>query len=308
MPPEAISATRSGRHGDASGCWWPVNHPASPTCSLRGFAADVSRRPKALSLAYGIESYVVLRDIWGASYREVEAVATTFVAGDRPLPQSLSASGAPSERSRVLQPRSGARPTSLGNTHAPMTPEETVAPLQDVRKADRLSGPQASRPAPRRRGRGARVIDAAVDVALHVPEQSGSERNVADGARSKAWAAKGRARTAGRGWTRDHPRASHLCILGEDGQLREPRIRTTPERFAAVLGDRPRARTSSRPRPRARGGDRPRGLRGGLRANRSAIGIAAPVARQSPSSGLHTRQCTLALSSVPCRKYLLLYA
>ena len=30
---------------------------------------------KALSLVYGIESYVVLRDIWGASYREVEAVA-----------------------------------------------------------------------------------------------------------------------------------------------------------------------------------------------------------------------------------------
>ena len=112
----------------------------------------------------------------------------------------------------------------------------------------------------------------------------------------------GRSRVA-----RDHPRASHLCILGEDGQLREPRIRTTPERFAAVLGDRPRARTSSRPRPRA-SGDRPRGLRGGLRANRSAIGIAAPVARQSPSSGLHTRQCTLALSSVQCRKYLLLYA
>ena len=30
---------------------------------------------KALSLVYGIESYVVLRDIWGASYREVEVVA-----------------------------------------------------------------------------------------------------------------------------------------------------------------------------------------------------------------------------------------
>jgi transposase len=39
-----------------------------------------------------------------------------------------------------------------------------------------------------------------------------------------------------------HKMESQLCILGEDGQLREPRIRTTPERFAAVLGDRPRAR------------------------------------------------------------------
>jgi hypothetical protein len=39
-----------------------------------------------------------------------------------------------------------------------------------------------------------------------------------------------------------HKKESQLCILGEDGQLREPRIRTTPERFTAVLGDRPRAR------------------------------------------------------------------
>jgi hypothetical protein len=30
---------------------------------------------KALSLIYGIESSVVVREIWGASYREVEAVA-----------------------------------------------------------------------------------------------------------------------------------------------------------------------------------------------------------------------------------------
>jgi AcrR family transcriptional regulator len=34
---------------------------------------------KALSLVYGIESYVVLRDIWGASYPEVEAVARWMV-------------------------------------------------------------------------------------------------------------------------------------------------------------------------------------------------------------------------------------
>jgi transposase len=39
-----------------------------------------------------------------------------------------------------------------------------------------------------------------------------------------------------------HKKESQFCILGEGGQLSEQRIRTTPERFAAVLGDRPRAR------------------------------------------------------------------
>jgi transposase len=39
-----------------------------------------------------------------------------------------------------------------------------------------------------------------------------------------------------------HKKESQVCILGEGGELREQRIRTTPERFAAVLGDRPRAR------------------------------------------------------------------
>ena len=39
-----------------------------------------------------------------------------------------------------------------------------------------------------------------------------------------------------------HKMESQLCIVGEEGQLSEPRIRTTPVRFAAVLGDRPRAR------------------------------------------------------------------
>ena len=39
-----------------------------------------------------------------------------------------------------------------------------------------------------------------------------------------------------------HKKESQVCILGEDGELSERRIRTTPERFAAVLGERPRAR------------------------------------------------------------------
>ena len=39
-----------------------------------------------------------------------------------------------------------------------------------------------------------------------------------------------------------HKNESQLCILGEQGERKEQRIRTTPERFAAVLGERPRAR------------------------------------------------------------------
>ena len=47
---------------------------AAPLASTLGPEA-YDRLLKALSLLYGIESYVVLRDIWGASYREVESVA-----------------------------------------------------------------------------------------------------------------------------------------------------------------------------------------------------------------------------------------
>jgi transposase len=39
-----------------------------------------------------------------------------------------------------------------------------------------------------------------------------------------------------------HKTDSQVCIVGEGGELREQRVRTTPERFAAVLGERPRAR------------------------------------------------------------------
>jgi transposase len=39
-----------------------------------------------------------------------------------------------------------------------------------------------------------------------------------------------------------HKRESQICILAEGGELIECRIRTEPERFAAVLGGRPRAR------------------------------------------------------------------
>ena len=39
-----------------------------------------------------------------------------------------------------------------------------------------------------------------------------------------------------------HKRESQICILAEGGELIEQRIRTEPERFAAALGERPRAR------------------------------------------------------------------
>jgi transposase len=39
-----------------------------------------------------------------------------------------------------------------------------------------------------------------------------------------------------------HKKESQICILAEGGELIEQRIRTEPERFAAALGERPRAR------------------------------------------------------------------
>jgi len=38
-----------------------------------------------------------------------------------------------------------------------------------------------------------------------------------------------------------HKRESQIDILAEGGEIIEPRIRTEGERFAAVLGPRPRA-------------------------------------------------------------------
>jgi AcrR family transcriptional regulator len=51
-----------------------LHRAAAPLRSTLGPRA-YDRLLKALSLVYGIEPYVVLRDIWGASYRDVEAIA-----------------------------------------------------------------------------------------------------------------------------------------------------------------------------------------------------------------------------------------
>jgi AcrR family transcriptional regulator len=55
-----------------------LHRAAAPLRAQLG-APIYERLLKGLSLVYGIESYVVLRDIWGASYRDVEAVARWMV-------------------------------------------------------------------------------------------------------------------------------------------------------------------------------------------------------------------------------------
>jgi AcrR family transcriptional regulator len=54
-------------------------HRAAAPLRARLGERTYERLIKALSLIYGIESYVVLRDIWGSSYRDVEAVARWMV-------------------------------------------------------------------------------------------------------------------------------------------------------------------------------------------------------------------------------------
>ena len=39
-----------------------------------------------------------------------------------------------------------------------------------------------------------------------------------------------------------HKKESQICLLTETGEVMERRIRTEPQRFAEVLGGRPRAR------------------------------------------------------------------
>jgi AcrR family transcriptional regulator len=77
---------------------------------LRGRLGEraYERLIKALSLIYGIESYVVLRDIWGSSYREVEDVARFVV--DALIESALRrAPGAPARRPGRRPAPGGAR-------------------------------------------------------------------------------------------------------------------------------------------------------------------------------------------------------
>jgi AcrR family transcriptional regulator len=83
-----------------------LHRAAAPLAATLGPDA-YDRLLKALSLIYGIESYVVLRDIWGSSYRDVEAVARFML--EALIESALSqapAGGRPAPRTR----RGGSRP------------------------------------------------------------------------------------------------------------------------------------------------------------------------------------------------------
>jgi len=56
----------------ADGCLPP--HAAAPLKPLIG-KRRFDRLVRALSVVYGIEAYVVLRDIWGARDKEIEGIA-----------------------------------------------------------------------------------------------------------------------------------------------------------------------------------------------------------------------------------------
>ena len=71
--------------------------------------AAPDRLHRALSVVYGIESYVILKDIWGLPDREVECVALWMA--DALIDAALRDSGQVSARGRA---KPGARPNSGG--------------------------------------------------------------------------------------------------------------------------------------------------------------------------------------------------
>src|SRR4029434_3836446 len=75
---------------------------------------------KALSLIYGVESYVVLRDIWGSSYREVEAVARWMV--DALIESTRRQARKPDGRSRARPPAGRVSPPARRRRHGPAPP------------------------------------------------------------------------------------------------------------------------------------------------------------------------------------------
>lgn len=85
-----------------------VAAPLRPQLGRRGF----DRLLKALSLVYGIESWVVLKDIWGCRDDEVEAVSRWMIEAlvDRALADSLAGN------TTVRQGRAGRKPTLMGTS------------------------------------------------------------------------------------------------------------------------------------------------------------------------------------------------
>jgi AcrR family transcriptional regulator len=109
-----------------------LHRAAAPLAATLGPDA-YDRLLKALSLIYGIESYVVLRDIWGSSYRDVEAVARFMLEAliESALRQ-VPAGGRAAPRTR----RSGSRPAPKRRDAGP--PRSRMARARD-RHADQIS-------------------------------------------------------------------------------------------------------------------------------------------------------------------------
>jgi len=75
-------------------------HRAAAPLKAKLGAKAYERLLKALSIIYGIEPYVVLKDIWGASGREVETLSRWML--DALVETSLrQAAGTPGQRRRT---------------------------------------------------------------------------------------------------------------------------------------------------------------------------------------------------------------
>ena len=81
------------RRGHRVGILKRVAAPLRPQLGRRGF----DRLLKALSLVYGIESWVVLKDIWGCRDQEVEAVSRWMIEAlvDRAVADGLALAATP---------------------------------------------------------------------------------------------------------------------------------------------------------------------------------------------------------------------
>jgi hypothetical protein len=80
-------------------------------------AQGYDRRLKALSLIYGIEIYVVLKDIWGATDREVEALARWML--EAIVTAALRDAGSPPPRPQPGQRAAGTAKTTGPRTRGP---------------------------------------------------------------------------------------------------------------------------------------------------------------------------------------------
>ena len=133
------------RRGHRVGILKRVAAPMRPQLGARGF----DRLLKALSLVYGIESWIVLKDIWGCSDSEVESVSRWVVDAlvDRAAADSVARGTAgrttpvkrsPAKRSPVPRTASTRTPATR-TTIARATTARTPTPLPPD------SGPVATR-------------------------------------------------------------------------------------------------------------------------------------------------------------------